>query len=1206
MNLEPLEITPCSGAEVCKDLARRGPGLVAPITQVRFLTPKIMPTTKPKKLLAANRSEIAIRIFRAASELRMRTAAIYAQEDRFAIHRFKADEAYLVGVGKGPLGAYLDIDGIVALAKEKGVDLIHPGYGFLSENAAFARACAAAGITFVGPRPELLDMMGDKTAARAVAKRTGVPILLGTEEPLSDRDEAVRVAKTIGFPLIIKAAFGGGGRGMRVVQKASDLGQLLDEAQAEAGRAFGNAAVFLERYIPRAKHIEVQILGDRHGNVIHLHERDCSIQRRHQKVIEVAPSFGLPPAVIAELCDAASRIARDIRYDNAGTIEFLYDLDRHEWFFIEMNPRIQVEHTVTEVITGQDLVRAQILIAQGHPLHGKEVGMPVQEAVPRNGYAVQCRITTEDPENRFMPDYGKILAYRSPGGFGVRLDGGMGYAGAVITPFYDSLLVKCITSGPDYSTVLDRMHRALSEFRIRGLKTNIPFLENVLAERTFREGQATTTLIDTTPDLFKFAPRRDRATKLLNFIGNVIVNGNPQAKGYKPERPVAVAVPPEYDHRVDPPKGTRDLLLELGPRRFAEWALKQKRLLVTDTTFRDAHQSLMATRVRSFDMLACAGAVSHRVGDARNGLFSLEMWGGATFDTAMRFLNEDPWERLRQLRAKIPNICFQMLFRGSNAVGYSNYPDNVVAGFVKHAAASGMDIFRIFDSLNYLPNLTVAMEAVQGTHAVCEAALCYTGDILDERRDKFPLKYYVGLAKELERRGAHFLAIKDMAGLCRPYAAQKLVKALKEAVGLPVHFHTHDTSGIASASVLRASDAGVDVVDLALAAMSGSTSQPNLNSIVAGLQHTLRDTKLDLDALNEFADYWEKVREYYHPFDTAPKTGSAEVYLHEMPGGQYTNLKEQAASMGVGHRWHEIARTYAEVNQLFGDIVKVTPSSKVVGDLALFLFSRGIKPADVVNLEPGSTGFPESVVDMLMGGLGWPDGGFPEALQRVVLGEKKAAEARRRYAAGGPASQGVAPANLAKLKEELSDKLKHAATDDELFSHLMYPQVHAEYAKHRREFGDVSVIPTPAFFYGLRPGEEVSVSIEMGKTLFIKLINVGAPDKDGKRTVTYELNGMTRETHIADRSLVPKGKSRPKADIADPMQVGAPIPGLVASIAVTVGHKAAKGDKLLMMEAMKMQTTICAACDGVVVEVLAQVGEVVESKDLLVRLKPLA
>jgi pyruvate carboxylase len=1155
-----------------------------------------------KKLMAANRSEIAIRIFRAATELGLRTVSIYAQEDRFAMHRFKADEAYLVGQGKGPVAAYLDIESIVAVAKEKGVDAIHPGYGFLSENPEFARACARAGITFVGPRPELLEMMGDKTAARALAQKIGVPTLPGTEEPITDRDEAMKTAKAIGFPLIIKAAFGGGGRGMRVVHKSSDLGHLLDEAQGEAGRAFGNPAVFLEKYIPHAKHIEVQILGDQHGNVIHLHERDCSVQRRHQKVVEVAPSFGLPEHVIKELCDAAARMAREIRYDNAGTIEFLYDLDKHEWFFIEMNPRIQVEHTVTEVITGLDLVRAQILIAQGHLLHSLEVGMPAQNQVARNGYAIQCRVTTEDPENKFTPDYGKILAYRSPGGFGIRLDGGQGFAGSVITPFYDSMLVKVTASGQTYEITMGRMHRALAEFRIRGVKTNIPFLENVISEAAFRSGQATTTLIDTTPGLFAFKPRRDRATKLLNFLGNIIVNGNPHAKGYKPQKPILLATPVDYDLRQTPPDGTRDLLLKLGPKKFAEWTLKQKRLLITDTTFRDAHQSLMATRVRSYDMLAVADAVARRLGDERTGLFSLEMWGGATFDTAMRFLNEDPWERLRQLRQRIPNICFQMLFRGSNAVGYSNYPDNVVAGFVKHAAASGMDIFRIFDSLNYLPNLKVAMEAVQGTHAICEAALCYTGDILDPKRDKYSLKYYVKLARELEKMGAHFLAIKDMAGLCRPFAARKLVKALKDEVDIPIHFHTHDTGGVQAAAILEASSAGVDVVDLAIAAMSGSTSQPNLNSAVAALQHTPRDTGLDLAALNEFSDYWEKVREYYTPFDTAPKTGSAEVYLHEMPGGQYTNLKEQAASMGVSHRWPEIARLYAEVNQLFGDIVKVTPSSKVVGDMALFLFSRGIKPADVVNLEPGSIGFPESVIDMLSGGLGWPDGGFPDKVSHVVLGDKRYKEAKAAYQKGVSAAK-AAPIHLKKLREELAEKLKRELTEDDLYSHLMYPQVFAEFAKSQREYSDVSVLPTPAFFYGLKLGDEISVAIEEGKTLFIKLVNVSAPDKDGRRTITYELNGMTREAFITDKSVAPKAKTRPKVELSDPLQVGAPIPGLIVSIAVTVGQKVSKGDKLLMMEAMKMQTTVYAPVNGVIETITMQVGDTVESKDLLVKLR---
>lgn len=1142
--------------------------------------------SRPKKLLVANRSEIAIRIMRAANELGLRTVAIYAQEDRFSMHRFKADEAYVVGEGKGPVGAYLDIEGIVALAKEKGVDMIHPGYGFLSENAHFARACRKAGIAFVGPKPELLELMGDKVAARALTQKLRVPTLPGTEDPVTDRAEALRISAQIGFPLIIKAAFGGGGRGMRVVHKAGDLDTLLDEAQGEAERAFGNPAVFLEKYVPRAKHIEVQVLGDSHGNVLHLHERDCSVQRRHQKVVEIAPSVDLDERVRRELCEASVRIAREIGYNNAGTIEFLYDLDTKAWYFIEMNPRIQVEHTVTEQITGIDLVRSQILIAQGASLHGEELALPEQDQIPRMGYAVQCRVTTEDPENKFTPNYGKIITYRSAGGFGVRLDAGMGDTGAVITPFYDSLLVKITTSGATFPMALERMDRALREMRIRGVKTNIPFLENVIHSKTFRSGNATTTMIDTSPELFSFKPKRDRATKLLAFLGNVIVNGNPHAKGHRPSGALAPAPLPGADFKREPMPGTRNLLLKLGPKGFAEWTRKQKRLLITDTTFRDAHQSLMATRVRTYDMASIAPIVARRASE----LFSLEMWGGATFDTAMRFLNEDPWARLRLLREKVPNICFQMLLRGANAVGYTSYPAKVVAGFIRHAAASGIDIFRVFDSLNDLSNMKAAMEAVQATHGICEGTLCYTGDILDARRTKYSLKYYIKLARELERMGAHFIAIKDMAGLCRPYAAHALVKALREEIGLPIHFHTHDTSGINAASVLRASDAGVDVVDLAIASMSGSTSQPNLNSVVAALQNTPRHTGLDLDALNEFSDYWEKVREFYAPFDTAPKTGSAEVYLHEMPGGQFTNLKEQAASMGLASRWPEIARTYAEVNELFGDIVKVTPSSKVVGDMALFLFTRGIKPADVVNLPPG-TSFPESVRDMLSGGLGEPMGGWPKEVVRVVLGTTR------------PKHQKPAPVDLKATREEVAQKTGRPASEDDLYSHLMYPQVFADFAKFQREYSDASVLPTPAFFFGLKPGEEISVSIEEGKVLFIRLISVHPPDKDGRCVIHYELNGMPRETVVVDKTIAPKAKARVKADSADTLQVGAPIPGMVTALSVTLGSKVAAGEKVAILEAMKMQTTLYAHADGVVDQLLVEVGDAVEAGDLLVKLR---
>jgi len=1150
-----------------------------------------LPARQFKKILVANRSEIAIRVFRAATELGLRTVAIYAEEDRFGVHRFKADESYLVGAGKGPVGAYLDYEGIVALALEKEVDAIHPGYGFLSENPNFARACEEAGITFVGPRSELLEMMGDKVAARAQAAKLNIPTLPGTEDAIEDRDEALKVAREVGFPLIIKAAAGGGGRGMRVVQKAEDLDALLDEAQGEAGRAFGNPAVFLEKYIPRAKHIEVQVLGDNEGNVMHLHERDCSVQRRHQKVIEIAPSVNLDEKVRVELCEAGARLAGAIGYNNAGTVEFLLDVDKDEWFFIEMNPRIQVEHTVTEVITGIDLVRSQILVAQGFSLHSEELDLPAQDEVPRIGYAVQARITTEDPANNFTPDYGKILAYRSAGGFGVRLDGAQGATGSVITPFFDSLLVKVTTSGRTFPIALDRMDRALREFRIRGVKTNIPFLENVISNEQFRAGDATTTMIDTTPSLFEFEERRDRATKLLNFLADVIVNGNPHSKGFKPDGVLPAAPIPKYNAEKAPLDGTRQLLLEMGPKKFAQWTREQERLLVTDTTFRDAHQSLMATRVRSYDMLAVADALARRAPN----LYSLEMWGGATFDTSMRFLRESPWERLRELREKIPNICFQMLFRGSNAVGYSNYPDNVVAGFVKHAAESGIDIFRIFDSLNYLPNLEVAMNAVQDTHAVCEAAICYSGDILNPDRTKYSLDYYIELATELEKMGAHVLAIKDMAGLCRPYAAYKLVEALRKETSLPIHFHTHDTSGLNAASVLRAADAGVDVADLALAAMSGSTSQPNLNSVVAALQHTARDTQLDLEALDEFSDYWEYAKTFYEPFDTAPRNGTAEVYLHEMPGGQFTNLKEQAAAMGLGHRWPEIARTYAEVNELFGDIIKVTPSSKVIGDMTMFLITRGIKPADVLNLEPGSTPFPESVIDMLMGGLGQPKGGWPQQLQKVVLGDREPLTERPGAA--------LEPLDLEAARAELSKKLDQEIDDDDLFGHFMYPEVHENFVKFNREYSDVSVLPTPAYFYGLQPGEEIAVDIEPGKTLFIKLINVGEVDKDGRRAVNFELNGVARAASVSDKSVQAEVAVREKADPSDENQIGAPIPGMITIVSCSVGSKVSKGDKLITLEAMKMYTTINAPADGVVDEIYGEVGDTVDSKDLLVRLR---
>ena len=1147
--------------------------------------------------MAANRGEIAIRIFRAATELGLRTVSIFAEEDRFSIHRFKADEAYQLDSTKGPVGAYLDYEGIVKLAKSKSVTMIHPGYGFLSENPAFARACAREGIIFIGPSPELLENMGDKTAARALAHKFNVPTLPGTEEPITDPDEAQTVANEIGYPLIIKAAFGGGGRGMRVVEKPSQLPGLLAEARAEAENAFGNSAVFLERYIKRAKHIEVQILGDQHGNVVHLYERDCSVQRRYQKVVEVAPAMHLDPVVRKELCDAAVKLAAGIGYDNAGTVEFLYDMDQNDWFFIEMNPRIQVEHTVTECVTGIDLVRSQILVAQGHDLFGEEIAIPVQSEIPCNGFAIQCRITTEDPEKNFAPDYGRILNYRSAAGFGVRLDAASGDAGSVITPFYDSMLVKLTTMGRDFPMACQRMNRALREFRIRGVKTNIPFLENIIADEAFRSGQAHTKLIDTKTELFKFSKRRDRATRTLAYLSEITVNGNPHAKAYRPATILGPAPTPSSSQQSSIFNHQSAILLkELGPEKFSQWILDQKRLLITDTTMRDAHQSLIATRMRTYDMLAVADAYAARTPE----MFSLEMWGGATFDTAMRFLNECPWERLRQLREKVPNILFQMLFRGSNAVGYSNYPDNVVAGFIKHSADSGMDIFRIFDSLNYLPNMQVAMEAVrEHGKSLCEAAICYSGDILDPARTKYDLNYYIAKAKELEKMGAHILCIKDMAGLCKPQAAYNLVHALKQEIGIPIHFHTHDTSGLNAASVIAASRAGVDIADLAIASMSGSTSQPNLNSVCAALKSSPQDPGLDLDALNDISDYWEHVLGFYKPFDSAPRAGTAEVYEHEMPGGQYTNLREQANAMGLGHRWREIARTYAEVNQLFGDIIKVTPSSKVVGDMCMFLVTRGIKAADVTKIKPGSIDFPESVIDMLSGGLGQPDGGWPADVQKVVLGPNHKITTKR----PGELAEPIDFDEVAKSLN-IQYSISNNQSQDAIYSHLMYPAVYNDFQASRAKYDDLSMLPTTAFFYGLQIGEEIEVEIDPGKILIIKLISIGEADSEGERTLFYELNGMPRESIVTDKSLTGTATAaRRKGDPNDPSQVCAPLPGMVTEIAISPGTEVKAGDKLVIIEAMKMLTTVSAPVDGIVKEILVKKGIQVDSDDLLVILE---
>jgi len=1140
------------------------------------------------KVLALNRGEIAIRIYRAAEELGMGSVGIYSKEDRLSLHRFKADETYLVGKDQGPVQAYLDAEGIVALALEKGVSFIHPGYGFLSENPALARACEKAGITFVGPSAAVLEMLGDKTSARHIAQKAGIPVVPGTEEPVTECPDVDWVAAHIGFPLIVKAAFGGGGRGMRVVNRAEDFRERFFEASREAAAAFGQGGVFLERYIRRARHIEVQILADRHGNLLHLFERDCSMQRRHQKVVEMAPAPNLAPEIRQGLCDAALALARGVGYTNAGTVEFLVDADNGEWYFMEVNPRIQVEHTVTEVVTGIDLVRAQIQVAQGLNLFGPEMALPRQADLQVRGCALQCRVTTEDAARGFTPDYGKITNYTSPGGFGIRLDGASAYSGAVITPFYDSLLVKVTASGRELPEACQRMDRALREFGIRGLKTNIQFLRKVINHPLFLSGKTTTSFIDDTPELFDLKLRRDRASKMLAHIGDVIVNGNPEVAG-KP-RPALIRSAPVPAHDfAPPPRGTRQLLDHLGPEGFARWTRDQKGLLLTDTTFRDAHQSLMATRMRTYDMLGIANHVASRM----SGLYSLELWGGATFDVAMRFLKEDPWKRLIQLREAIPNICFQMLLRASNAVGYSAYPDNAVERFIEEAAREGIDIFRIFDSLNWLPNMKVAMEATRKSGKVCEAAICYTGDILDPRRDKYPLTYYVKMAKELERMGAHVIAIKDMAGLVRPFAAPKLVKALREEVGLPIHFHTHDTSGVNAASILKAAEAGVDVADAALASFSGTTSQPNLNSIVAALARTELDTGLDQQALDAASDYWEVVRTYYEPFDSAPKSGTAEVYLHEMPGGQFTNFKAQAESMGLGERWSEIAHAYADVNQAFGDIVKVTPSSKVVGDLAIFLVSHGLTVKEFESLDEHHTlNIPNSVVDMLMGSLGEPDGGWPEAIRKVVL---RGAQPRQ-----GRPGEHLAPVDFQAEQAAVEAKVGHPIQTTDLMSYLMYPDVYLKFDATREACGDLSKLPTPLFFYGMQLNEEVSVELDPGKTLVIRLLTVSTPRPDGTRTIFFELNGKPRETLVKDRSLKVDIPVRTKIDPAHPGHVGAPIPGVVASIAVDNFAKVEKGDRLLVMEAMKMQTTVYAPVGGRVARLLVKPGEQVESKDLLV------
>jgi pyruvate carboxylase len=1145
--------------------------------------------TEFKKILIANRGEIAIRVMRAANELGKRTVAVYAEEDKLSLHRFKADEAYKIGEGLGPVAAYLSIDEIIRVAKASGADAIHPGYGLLSENPEFVDACAKNGITFIGPKAETMRALGDKASARRVAIAAGVPVIPATEVLGEDMDAIRKEAAEIGYPLMLKASWGGGGRGMRPIMSEKELEEKVREGRREAEAAFGNGEGYLEKMILRARHVEVQILGDSQGNIYHLYERDCSVQRRNQKVVERAPAPYLSETQREEICLLGKKICEHVNYECAGTVEFLMDMDTGRFYFIEVNPRVQVEHTVTEEVTGIDIVRAQILIAEGKSLV-EATGTASQYDVTLDGHAIQCRVTTEDPANNFIPDYGRITAYRGATGMGIRLDGGTAYSGAVITRYYDSLLEKVTAWAPTPEAAIARMDRALREFRIRGVSTNIAFVENLLKHPTFLNYQYTTKFIDETPELFDFKPRRDRATRILTYIADITVNGHPETEGRPRPRPeIKDPKPPAL--RVDaPPPGTRQMLDEQGPEAVAKWMKAQKQLLITDTTMRDGHQSLLATRMRSIDMIKAAPAYAANL----PGLFSVECWGGATFDVAYRFLQECPWQRLRDIRAAMPNIMTQMLLRGANGVGYTTYPDNVVQGFVTQAAESGVDIFRVFDSLNWVENMRVSMDAVLETGKVLEGTICYTGNVLDPDRAKYDLKYYVKMAKELEAAGAHVLGLKDMAGLLKPAAAAVLIPALKDAVDLPIHFHTHDTAGIACGTILAASAAGVDAVDCAMDALSGNTSQATLGTIVEALQFTERDTGLDIKAIREISDYWEAVRAHYAAFESGMQAPASEVYLHEMPGGQFTNLKAQARSMGLEDRWHEVAQTYADVNRMFGDIVKVTPSSKVVGDMALMMVSQGLTREDVENPQK-DVAFPDSVIDMMRGNLGQPPGGFPPGILKKVLKDEQPILERP--------GKGVPPVDLAKTQADLAETLEVEVDGEDLMGYLMYPKVFTDYATRHKEYGPVRTLPTRTFFYGMEPGEEIEAEIDPGVTLVVQLQAVGETTDDGEVKVFFELNGQPRTIRVPNRKLAATVVKRPKAEAGNPNHIGAPMPGVVASVAVSAGAKIKTGDLLLTIEAMKMETGLHAERDAVVKAVHVSPGGQIDAKDLLIELE---
>ncbi len=1138
-----------------------------------------------KKVLVANRGEIAIRVFRACTELELGTVAIYATEDERSIHRFKADEAYLVGKGRKATDAYLDIEDIIRIAKECGADTIHPGYGFLSENLEFARRCDEEGIIFVGPTLHHLDIFGDKIKAKEAAISAGVASIPGTDGPVSNVEEALNFGREFGFPIMIKASLGGGGRGMRVARDEKETIDGYHRAKSEAKSAFGNDEVYVEKYISNPKHIEVQILGDKFGNVIHLFERDCSVQRRHQKVVEVAPCVSMSDKQRQEICEAAVTLMKHVGYVNAGTVEFLVEGDN--FYFIEVNPRVQVEHTITELITDVDIVMTQLQIAMGRSLH-QEIGIPTQDKVKIHGYAIQCRITTEDPLNQFMPDIGKIDTYRSPGGYGIRLDIGNAYAGAVVTPFFDSLLVKVCTHAITFDQTIDKMKRALKEFRIRGVKTNIPFLANVIDHPTFKTGQAITTFIDETPELFEFPRVRDRGNKTMKYIGEVTVNGFPGVETSKKKYHKEARIPHTFVERPNS-LNAKNILDTSGSDAVVEWIKTKEEVLLTDTTFRDAHQSLLATRVRTNDLKRIAKESEKGIPE----LFSSEMWGGATFDVAYRFLNEDPWVRLRKLRKLMPNTLFQMLFRGSNAVGYQNYPDNVLKEFIEIAAIEGIDVFRIFDSLNWLPQMEKSIQYVRDTGKIAEAAICYTGDVLDPNRTKYNLAYYKGMAKDLEKMGAHIIGIKDMAGLLKPEAAYQLISELKETVDIPIHLHTHDTAGNGIMTYAAATRAGVDIVDVAMSAMSSATSQPSMSSLYYALNESGRAPKINIENVQQINHYWEDVRSYYSAFENGISAPQTEVYSHEMPGGQYSNLQQQAKAVGLEERFEEIKQMYTNVNLLFGDIIKVTPSSKVVGDMALFMVQNNLNTDDIYQ-KGRELNYPESVISFFKGDLGQPTGGFPKELKDIILNGRSSIIVR-------PGSL-AKPVDFREVKEELRELVGFEPSQKDVISYIMYPQVFLDYCKTHENFGDVELLDTMTFFQGMRVGETVEVRIEKGKTLIITLDEIGKPDLEGNRVLFFNLNGQRREIVVKDQNIKSQVMIKEKCEPTNQGHIGATMSGSVLEVLVKPGDQVQKGEALLITEAMKMETTIYSKRNGVVKRVLASSGEAIQSGDLLIEL----